>query len=133
MATILVVDDNPPIRTMLTMILEERGFRVVAADNGAEALRILRSRWHEIDLVVSDVAMPEIDGPTLARRLLAEHPTLPVLLMSGGSESLDLGSLKSLQFLPKPFDVEAFLATVRRLVMERDSAAAACHAGESRA
>ena len=125
MATILVVDDNLPILRMLTLVLEENGFTVVTANNGAEALHILRIRRDGIDLVVSDVMMPEINGPTLARSLLAEYPTLPVLLISGGSESLDLECLKSFRFLAKPFDLTTFVSTVHRLLLERVSHAAA--------
>jgi two-component system cell cycle sensor histidine kinase/response regulator CckA len=125
MATILVVDDNPAIRTMLTVVLEGEGHRVVTAENGAEAFRILRSRKNKVDLVVSDVMMPEIDGPTLATKLLKEQPTLPVLLISGGSEDLDLDSSKSFQFLAKPFDLTTFLNTVRRLLIKRASPAVA--------
>jgi len=121
MATILIVDDNPSIRTMLAVALQGERHTVVTAENGAEAFRILRSHKDEFDLVVSDVMMPEIDGPTLATKLLKEQPTLPVLLMSGGSEDLDLDSFKSFQFLAKPFDLTIFLATVRRLLMERAS------------
>jgi len=124
-ATILVVDDNPPILRMLTLALEENGFTVVAANNGAEALQILRSRRDGIDLVVSDVMMPEINGPALATSLSAEYPTLPVLLISGGSENLDLECLKSSRFLAKPFDLTTFVATVDRLLSERVSHAAA--------
>jgi DNA-binding NtrC family response regulator len=120
-ATILVVDDNSPIRTMLTVVLEMEGHTVVTAENGAQAFRILRSREGEFDLVVSDVMMPEIDGPTLATKLLKEQPTLPVLLISGGNENVDLDSFKSFQFLAKPFDLTIFLATVRRLLTGRAS------------
>jgi two-component system, cell cycle sensor histidine kinase and response regulator CckA len=124
-ATILIVDDNPPIRTMLTETLGREGYTVVTAENGAQAFRILRSHQNEFDLVVSDLMMPEIDGPTLAATLLVEHPTLPVLLMSGGSQNLDLNSFKTLQFLAKPFDLTTFLATVHRLLKEQTSPAAA--------
>lgn len=117
MATILVVDDNPAIRTMLTVVLEGERHTVVTAENGAKALRVLHSHEDEFDLVISDVMMPEIDGPTLATKLLKEQPTLPVLLISGGSENVDLDSFKSFQFLAKPFDLTTFLATVRRLLI----------------
>ncbi len=119
MATILVVDDNQPIRTMLAVVLEGEGHTVVTAENGAQAFHILRSHEDEFDLVVSDVMMPEIDGPTLATKLSKEQPTLPVLLISGGSENVDFDSFKSFQFLAKPFDLTTFLATVRRLLIGR--------------
>jgi two-component system cell cycle sensor histidine kinase/response regulator CckA len=115
MATVLLVDDEPLVRRLVAVILEEQGFTVLAADSGSEAIRLSRSHPGEIDLLVSDVVMPGMDGPTLATELLAEQPTLPVLFMSGGCEPLRLDKDKLFRFVSKPFDLATFLVTVRDL------------------
>jgi DNA-binding NtrC family response regulator len=73
----------------------------------------------EIDLVVSDVSMPEVDGLTLVMGLWAEQPNLPVLLMSGCYENVDLDSRRTYKFLPKPFDLTTLLNDVRQLMAKR--------------
>ncbi len=125
MPTILVVDDEPLIRTLLMLILEQGGFAVFSAENGAEALSIARRYGDRIDLVVSDVLMPEMDGATLASRLRTERPNLQVLLMSDAYAVEDLGLRKAYPFLPKPFDLGVFLGVVRHMVAQRAAPAAA--------
>jgi two-component system cell cycle sensor histidine kinase/response regulator CckA len=115
MATVLLVDDEPLVRRMVERILEDHGFTVLAANSGSEAIRLSRSHRGEIDLLVSDVEMPGMDGPTLATELRAEQPALPVLFMSGGCEPLHLDNDKPIRFVSKPFDVAALLITVRDL------------------
>lgn len=125
MPTILVVDDEPLIRTLLMLILEQGGYAVFSAENGAEALTIARRYGDGIDLVVSDVLMPEMDGATLASRLRVERPALPVLLMSDAYAVEDLGLRKTYPFLPKPFDLTTFLTVVRHMVEQQPVPAAA--------
>jgi len=123
MPTILIVDDEPLIRTLLMLILEQGGYAVFSAENGAEALTIARRYGDGIDLVVSDVLMPEMDGPTLASRLRTERPKLPVLLMSDAYAVEDLGLRKAYPFLPKPFDLTTFMTVVRHMVEQRPAPA----------
>jgi two-component system cell cycle sensor histidine kinase/response regulator CckA len=125
MPTVLVVDDEPLIRTLLMLILEQDGYAVFSAENGAEALSIARRYGERIDLVVSDVLMPEMDGPTLASRLRIERPKLPVLLMSDAYAIEDLGLRKAYPFLPKPFDLTTFITVVRHMVERRPAPAVA--------
>jgi two-component system, cell cycle sensor histidine kinase and response regulator CckA len=110
MATVLVVDDEPVICSLVTEVLQRDGHAVFTAGCGSQALSLFR--LHEIDLVISDVVMPEMDGPALARKLQAERPGLPVLLMSGCCES---GRVHSFDFLSKPFTLAELLARVRTL------------------
>lgn len=125
MPTILVVDDDAPIREMLAMILRSDGFAVVTAQNGDEALRISHTRERHIDLVISDLEMPGIDGAHLASEIRSEHPSLPVLLISGSGRHTDAASLPISGFLSKPFRLPEFLKTVRQLISKQPQHAAA--------
>jgi two-component system cell cycle sensor histidine kinase/response regulator CckA len=116
MPTILVVDDEPAIRRLIGSVLEEAGFRVLTAENGLDALRVSESHPGQIDLVVSDVKMPGMDGPTLARQLLAADPTLPVLFISGYWEDGPLPGDRRFPVLSKPFELASLLRTVRGIM-----------------
>jgi two-component system, cell cycle sensor histidine kinase and response regulator CckA len=111
MATVLVVDDEPIICSLVTEVLRRDGHSVFAAGCASQALSLFRSH-DEIELVISDVVMPEMDGPALARELQAERPGLSVLLMSGCCES---GHVNSFDFLSKPFTLGELVARVRTL------------------
>jgi PAS domain S-box-containing protein len=97
--SVLVVEDEPTVRTMAVRTLEEAGFRVYQANDGREALDLIEGPAAQVDLVVTDLGMPEMDGHELARRLRASRPALPVLYMSGYGD--DAGSVTP--FLQKPF------------------------------
>ena len=116
MPTVLVVDDEPLIRKMVALVLEQNGFRVLIAGGGPEAIRIWQSHTGDIDLLISDVLMPAMDGPTLAAELRAYNPALPVLLMSGSSGPAD--DCGRFPFLSKPFSMATLLLAVRCLVTE---------------
>jgi two-component system cell cycle sensor histidine kinase/response regulator CckA len=111
--TILVVDDEPAVRLLATRILEERGYSVIEASDGSDALALLESMAEPIDLVISDVVMPRFDGLELARSMeIMAHPP-PILLMSGWALSrLELER----PLLVKPFDAYELLAAVDRLL-----------------
>jgi CheY-like chemotaxis protein len=111
--TILVVDDEAIVRSLTARILQERGYNVIEAGNGADALALVESRAEPIDLVISDVVMPRFDGLELARCIeIMIHPP-PILLMSGWALSrLELER----PFLVKPFDAHELLAAVDRLL-----------------
>jgi two-component system cell cycle sensor histidine kinase/response regulator CckA len=102
--TVLVVEDEVALARIITRILTNNGYRVRAAANGAEGLRIFQE--HGCDLLLTDVIMPEITGPKLAELVRRERPDLPVLFMSGYSNGL-LGTTHVLDdgiaFIEKPF------------------------------
>ncbi|NIP77954.1 MAG: response regulator, partial [Gemmatimonadetes bacterium] len=81
--TVLVVEDEPAVRKLAVRILERDGYRVLAAENGARALEVLESHAGAIDLVVTDMVMPEMGGEELAWHLSRRRPGLPILFMSG--------------------------------------------------
>ena len=117
MATILVVDDEPLMRSMMSRILEQDGYSVLTAEDGSDALSVFRSHEREIDLLISDVSMPGMDGAELAAELTAKSPGLPVLLMSGfcDPERLRFG----FEFMPKPFSMADLMARVHHLARKR--------------
>jgi PAS domain S-box-containing protein len=80
---VLVVEDDAPVRRMTTRALREAGYQTLEAESGREALDLIRQRQGRLDLVVSDIGLPEMDGYELARRLEQERPDLPLLYMSG--------------------------------------------------
>ena len=121
MSTILVVDDDPVICKLIGLLLEEEGFEVLSAENGPDAIRLSESHPGEIDLLLSDVTMPGMDGPTLAARLRAGDPDLPVLFVSGYCEEAPSNSDKPLPLLSKPFSLDLLLRIVRRMVRSRSA------------
>jgi|SRR5262245_48048582 DNA-binding NtrC family response regulator len=118
MAAILIVDNEPLIREMLMLVLERSGFAVVSAANGIQGLRKYHLYQDDIELVICDVAIPEMNGTMLVERLSAEQPNLPIIVMSDERDTGDLGSQPNLRFLPKPFDLTTLLSTVNSLVSD---------------
>jgi CheY-like chemotaxis protein len=113
MATVLVVDDEPVICSLVAEVLQREGHSIFTAPCGSQALSLFRSH-PEIDLLISDITMPEMDGLRLATKLRAEHPGLSVLLMSGCCENGQIS--KRFDFLPKPFSIAELVTRVRELV-----------------
>ena len=113
---VLFVEDQPALRRLGRRILERAGYRVLEASDGRHALEIARDLGDQIDLLVSDVVMPNMGGGELARTLRRERPELPVLFVSGyaqergqrGGEALPAGS-----FLEKPFEEAELLTAIR--------------------
>ncbi|MCA1602312.1 MAG: PAS domain S-box protein [Acidobacteria bacterium] len=118
--TVLVVEDEPVVRSLMVRALEVDGFQVLEAGHGQAALELLGSHRGAVDAVVVDVAMPIMGGRELAERLARSHPEIPVLLMSGyaADELVQQGLLPhdGVPLLPKPFLPEVLVQRVRALV-----------------
>jgi two-component system response regulator AtoC len=118
MAGVLIVDDEPAVLFLLREVLEERGHRVVSAGHGAEAAALAdQGLLQEVDLVLTDYAMPELDGLGLLEHLRRHDPELPVVLLTArGSERLAARSIKqgAFDYLPKPFELDELEAVVAR-------------------
>jgi len=115
--TVLLVEDEPMVRTVAERALTRHGYKVITADNGEEALEVI-ARGDEIALLISDVVMPGMDGPTMVAEARKSRPDLPILFMSGYAEeqlrkSIDLDKVA---FLPKPFSVQELAEAARRAV-----------------
>jgi CheY-like chemotaxis protein len=102
---VLVVDDDPDPREAIRRVLERQGYSVVVAANGTEALRLLRSTHVPVDLLVTDVQMPELLGDALVQQVRQSWPDLPVLFVSGEPRFATLPQLIGgpSRFLLKPF------------------------------
>ncbi|WP_043752109.1 cell cycle histidine kinase CckA [Methylobacterium nodulans] len=114
--TILLVEDEDPVRAVNARALAARGYTVLEAASGVEALSIIGERDTPVDLVVSDVVMPEMDGPTLLRELRKRHPELKVIFVSGYAEDAfqkNLPEGEEFNFLPKPFSLKQLVETVK--------------------
>ncbi len=115
--TILLVEDEPAIRRLIRRALEGQGYQLLEACNGQEALVIAADHGGTIDLLVTDVVMPRMDGFTLGQRLSESHPETRVLFLSGqADQSVAVrGGLKEAgeAFLLKPFTHEHLLRTIR--------------------
>ena len=115
--TVLLVEDEPMVRSVAERALTRHGYKVVTADNGEQALELLGGP-DEIALLISDVVMPIMDGPTMVREARKTHPNLKILFMSGYAEeqlrnSIDLDGVA---FLPKPFSVQELAEAARRVL-----------------
>ncbi|KTF67281.1 response regulator [Sphingomonas sp. HT-1] len=115
--TILVVEDEDMVRAIAERALTRQGYTVVTAENGEVALETIAS-MEKPDLLLSDVVMPVMDGPSMARKVRERWPDLPILFMSGYAEeqlrrSIDLDNVA---FLPKPFSVQQLAEAVRDIV-----------------
>jgi CheY-like chemotaxis protein len=105
--TVLVVDDEPAIREVIATLLEDEGYLVRHAKDGLEALDAISG--DQIDLIVSDVVMPRLDGASLVRKLRGRGHLTPVVLMSAVYADVDLPGVR---FVPKPFEIDRLLGTV---------------------
>jgi two-component system cell cycle sensor histidine kinase/response regulator CckA len=118
---ILVVDDDPTVCKLMQRILENHGYYVSTAHSGTEALGILESSDRDFRLLVTDVLMPDMPGPALARAAATWLPELPVLYVSGHFGDYG-GSISAVSCVMKPFTPAQFLARVGEVVPELESA-----------
>lgn len=119
--TVVLAEDEEAVRRVVRRVLEAGGYRVVATAGGQEALGALERLGDEVRLLLSDVVMPGMSGPELARRASESHPGLRVLFSSGYTD--DLALLRDLRderaaFIEKPFTAEQLLAKVRTVMSE---------------
>src|SRR5664279_185697 len=99
--TVLIVDDDPQILRLLRAMLGPQNVNVLAAPRPSDALRICGTET--VDVLISDVAMPEMDGNKLAERVLKMHPQVSVLLISGAVSEAPAMKCGQMRFLRKPF------------------------------
>jgi two-component system cell cycle sensor histidine kinase/response regulator CckA len=114
--TILLVEDEDGLRSLNARGLRSRGYTVIEAENGLDALEALEREEGAVDLVVSDVVMPEMDGPTMLIEMRKRNPDLRIIFVSGYAEDAFEKSLPENQqfnFLPKPFTLSQLVAAVK--------------------
>jgi len=115
-STILLVEDEDAVRVFSARALRNKGYQVLEATSGEAALALLRTDGKRVDLLITDVVMPEMDGPTLMRNVRQFRPEMKVILISGYTEDrfrdhLDAG--QQVHFLPKPFSLKQLAGKVK--------------------
>ena len=115
-SVILVADDEPLVRNLVTLSMQWDGYLVLSAADGHEALELSRKYAGTIDLVITDVQMPRMNGSDLCSHLLEERPGIKVLMMSGADMNEIISQNANMPFLPKPFNGEMLRARVRTIL-----------------
>jgi two-component system cell cycle sensor histidine kinase/response regulator CckA len=123
--TILLVEDEDPVRLFASRALENKGYTVLQADCGETALEVAEEHNGDIDLVITDVVMPVMDGPTLVKTILSQSPDMKVIFISGYAEDafrrdLDF-DVSKIDFLPKPFSLKEIAGKVKEVLMRETS------------
>jgi CheY-like chemotaxis protein len=122
MASILLVDDDEQLRTMLSVVLRRAGYEVRVAIDGIEASNFYRS--HPTDLIITDLIMPEKEGLEMIRELRKDYPQAKIIAMSGGGRTGTMNCLEvarafgAQQVLEKPFPHQEILEAIRRVLGE---------------
>jgi two-component system cell cycle sensor histidine kinase/response regulator CckA len=118
-ATILLVEDETPVRTFAARALSNKGYTIIEADCGEQALEIMAEQGKEIELIVSDVIMPGIKGTEMVKQVLPNYPDVKVIFMSGYAEDVfsdSFGDDRTFEFLAKPFTLKALASKVKEVV-----------------
>jgi DNA-binding NtrC family response regulator len=113
---ILVADDEVIIRNLVMLLMQLEGYLVLTAADGQEALDLSRTYSGKIDLVMTDMQMPRLNGSDLCAHLLEERPGIKILVMSGMDIAEIVDANVHMQFLPKPFDGETIKTRVREIL-----------------
>ncbi len=122
--TVLLVEDEDAVRAFGARALRNKGYNVLEASSGESALELLNEQQDPIDLLITDVVMPRLDGPALVREVREKRPELPVIFISGYAEDSfrkRLGQDARIHFLPKPFSLKELAGKVKEVM--RDAAA----------
>ena len=117
--TILVAEDEGGIRRLIRKVLQRRGYHVISASDGVDALEVARKYAPSIDLVITDVVMPRLSGPEFVKQLGEVRPEIKVIFMSGYAQEEDLrviSAREGAEVLEKPFAQRTLLSAVRKLL-----------------
>ena len=122
MAAVLVVEDNEALRGLVVMVLEQNGHSVLTACNGLEGLMVYSSYRARLDLVLTDIDMPQMNAMQLAERIRAQDPDRKIIFMSGRPPE-NPGALAGCKVLSKPFQPAQLIATVECVLQTQAEAA----------
>jgi two-component system cell cycle sensor histidine kinase/response regulator CckA len=124
---VLVVDDETAVRRFACRVLEHAGYGLFEATDGVEALELIQGQAVALELVVSDIVMPRMNGVELMEALAVLRPALPVILMSGYATGAlsEMGISTPCSILAKPFSGESLLAEVARCIRRPDGGSSA--------
>ncbi|MCU1785846.1 response regulator [Pseudomonas sp. 13B_2.1_Bac1] len=112
--TILVVEDDAIVRMLIVDVLEELEFQVLEAADAEEALKVVEDSSKVIDLMMTDVGLPDMDGKQLATKVRELRPDLPILFASGYAESIDVP--EGMQVIGKPFSIDQLRDKVKTIL-----------------
>jgi DNA-binding response OmpR family regulator len=115
-SVILVADDDALIRNLVTLLMQQEGYFALSAADGHEGLELSRKYPGAIDLLITDVDMPRMNGTDLCGHLMEERPGIKVLVMSGADISDIVSQNANMPFLPKPFNGQTLKARVREIL-----------------
>jgi two-component system cell cycle sensor histidine kinase/response regulator CckA len=118
---VLLVEDEDAVRTFAARALRNKGYTVLEADSGESALKVVEEQDDRIDLLISDVVMPQMDGPTLVKKVRERRPETKIIFISGYAEdafrrSLDQRDAREVNFLPKPFSLKQLAGKVKEVM-----------------
>jgi two-component system cell cycle sensor histidine kinase/response regulator CckA len=119
--TVLLVEDEDAVRLFAARALRNKGYKVLEARSGEAALEIMRTQRDAIDLLITDVVMPRMDGPSLIREVRGMHPAMKVIFISGYAEDdfrRRLDENADFHFLPKPFSLKQLAGKVKEVMRE---------------
>ena len=114
--TVLLVEDETPVRSFAARALSNKGYNVLEADSGETGLDVVAEHGNDIDIIVTDVVMPGMTGPDMIKQISAEHPDIKVIFISGYAEDAFVdtyGTEREFDFLPKPFTLKQLASKVR--------------------
>jgi two-component system cell cycle sensor histidine kinase/response regulator CckA len=117
--TVMLVEDEDPVRIFGARALRNKGYTVLEAKSGDGALEMIRAAEEKIDLLITDVVMPRMDGPALVRQVRELHPDMKVIFISGYTEDAfrqRLDSDSEIHFLPKPFSLKQLASKVKEVI-----------------
>jgi two-component system cell cycle sensor histidine kinase/response regulator CckA len=115
MRTILLVEDDPEMRTMLEILFEARGYHLLIAEDGKAGWEMAKAHCGPIDLLLSDIVMPRMTGVELAQRINKSRPETQVLLVSAYHQAILLID-PNWTFLPKPYEPKALIVKIERML-----------------
>jgi len=119
--TVLLVEDEDAVRAFGARALKNKGYNVLEANSGEAALEVLKDGGETVDLLITDVVMPRLDGPSLVRKVRETRPDMPVIFISGYAEDSfrkRLGREAGIHFLPKPFSLKDLAGKVKEVIGE---------------
>jgi len=117
--TVMLVEDEDPVRIFGARALRNKGYTVLEARSGEAALELMGTTAEKIDLLITDVVMPKMDGPGLVREVRETHPDMKVIFISGYTEDSfrqRLDSDSNIHFLPKPFSLKQLATKVKEVI-----------------
>jgi two-component system cell cycle sensor histidine kinase/response regulator CckA len=117
--TVLLVEDETPVRAFAARALRNKGYTVLEADCGEMAIEVMEKQGSEVDVIITDVIMPGINGPTMIEEVAPKFPRVKVVFISGYAEDVfvkSYGSEREFNFLPKPFTLKQLASKVKEVM-----------------